>query len=442
MISLSDHFTYGKLLRFTLPTIAMMISSSIYGVVDGFFVSNFVGTTPFAALNLVMPFLLILGSVGFMIGTGGSALVAKLLGRGRTETANSVFSLLIYALIAFGIVLAVLGLIFLSDIVKFFGATGEMFTDSLAYGHVVLLGLPLLMLQYAFQSFLVTAEHPKIGFVVIIFAGLTNIVLDALFIVGFDWGLRGAALATVIGEAVGGLVPLGIFIFNKTWNLKIGRCHLNSIALLHTMTNGSSEFMTNVSLSVVAMFYNWQLLRFIGERGVAIYGVIMYVAAIFLASLFGFAVGSSPLVSYNFGASNRAELKNLFRKSLVIVGTMNIILTAVAVVFATPLCEIFLRHDQALLSEMAKALSIYAVSFLFAGFNVLASAFFTALNNGLVSALLSFCRTLVFELLCVLAIPAIFGAENIWFSIVVAEILALILSVFLLYKFRNRYGYV
>lgn len=442
MISLSEHFTYGKLLRFTLPTVAMMICSSVYGVVDGFFVSNFVGTVPFAALNLVMPILMILGALGFVIGTGGSALVAKLLGRGRAETAKSVFSFLIYTLIGFGILLAGLGEIFLDDIVKFLGATDEMLTDSLAYGYVVLLGIPFFMLQNAFQSFLVTAEHPKIGFSVIVSAGVTNIILDAVFIVGFGWGLPGAALATVIGQCVGGLIPLACFIFNRTWNLKLGRAHLNGIALLHTVTNGSSEFMTNISISIVAIFYNWQLMRFIGDAGVAIYGIIMYVATIFLSAIFGFSIGSSPIISYHFGAANRDELKNLFKKGFVIVGSLNVILTAIAILLSTPLSGIFLRHDQALLADTSRALSIYAISFAFAGFTIFASAFFTALNNGLVSAGIAFSRSLVCELLCVLIIPTIFGGESIWFSIIVAEILALILSGILLYKFRKKYEYV
>lgn len=441
MISLSEHFTFGKLIRFTLPSIAMMICASVYGVVDGFFVSNFVGTNPFAALNLVIPILMILGSIGFMIGTGGSALVAKLLGRGRQETANSVFSFLVYALIGFGLVLAGVGNFFLGDIVKALGASGEMLGDCLAYGHIVLAGLPFLMMQNAFQSFLVTAEHPKAGFAITVSAGFVNVALDAVFIVLFDWGLKGAALATVIGECVGGLAPLCIFLFNRKWNLKLGKCRLNGVALFRTLTNGSSEFMTNISLSIVAIFYNWQLMRFIGDKGVAIYGVIMYVGTIFLSSLIGFAIGSAPLVSYHLGAGNRNELHNLFKKSLAVVGTLDLILTAAAILFAAPLSGIFLRHDPALLAETSKALSLYAISFLFVGFNIFASAFFTALNNGPVSAALAFVRTLVFELLFVLLIPELFGAESIWFSITFAEIFALAVSAFALYKYRNRYGY-
>ena len=318
-IQLSDHFNYRKLLRFTLPSIVMMIFTSIYGVVDGFFVSNFVGKTPFAAVNFIMPFLMILGAVGFMFGTGGSALIAKTMGEGDPEKANRLFSLFVYVSAACGIVIAVAGIAFIRPIASLLGAEGTMLDDCVTYGRIILIALPAYMLQYEFQSFFVTAEKPQLGLFVTIAAGVTNIVLDALFVAVFRWGLVGAAAATAISQMVGGIVPLFYFFRRNSSLLRLGKTRFDGRALLKACTNGSSELMSNISTSIVSMLYNLQLMHYVGEDGVSAYGVLMYVNMIFLAAFIGYSVGTAPVVGYHYGAGNHKELKSLLKKSMNLI---------------------------------------------------------------------------------------------------------------------------
>lgn len=440
-IQLSEHFTYGKLLRFTLPSIVMMMFTSLYSVVDGLFVSNFVGKTPFAAINLIMPVLMILGALGFMLGTGGSALVAKTLGEGNAKKANSIFSMLVCIMIVAGAVLAVWGMFYIDDIAIWLGAEGEMIADCATYAHIILLALPAFMLQNAFQAFLVTAERPKMGLLITVGAGLANICLDYVFIAVCGWGLAGAAWATVISECVGGLVPLAYFAQPNKSLLRLTRFRLDGMALLLASTNGSSELVTNIAMSVVSMLYNYQLMSYIGEDGVAAFGVIMYVNFIFTSVFIGYSVGSAPIVSFNYGAQNRGEMQSLLRKSLRVIGLLAVTLTVLAECLATPLANLFVGYDEELYLLTRRAFMIYSISFLIAGFNIYASAFFTALNNGIISAIISFSRTLIFETGSVLLIPIVFGINGIWLSIVVAELAALTLSTIMLLVHRRRYGY-
>lgn len=441
-ITLSEHFTYKKLLRFTWPSIIMMVFTSVYGVVDGFFISNYVGAGPFAAVNLVMPFLMIFGAVGFMIGTGGSALVAYQLGLGDEKKANETFSLLLYVLIGLGILCTVIGLCFLTPICRLLGADQEMLPYCVKYGRIILLTLVPYMLQNVFQSFLVTAERPTLGLYVTIAAGVTNMILDWLFVGVFPFGVEGAAVATAISQCVGGFLPLAYFILPNKSKLHLGRTRSDVRSVVKACTNGSSEFMTNVSLSLVTMLYNWQLIRLIGTDGVAAYGVIMYANFIFIAIYIGYSMGSAPIVGYHYGAGNKDELKSLLNKSLRIIGAMSVILTVLAIALAKPLGLIFVGYDKALLSMTITAFMIYAVSFLFSGFNIYASAFFTALNDGPVSALISFGRTLVFQIVSVILLPVLIGADGIWYAVILAEVMALGLSVSCIIANRKKYGYM
>ena len=440
-IQLSEHFTYGKLLKFTFPSIVMMVFTSIYGVVDGVFVSNFAGSESFAAVNLIMPFLMILGAIGFMLGAGGSALVAFILGTGDGQKANRVFSLMVYVLIVLGGIFMVGGILFMEPMARLLGADEAMLPVCVQYGRIVMLGLIPFMLQNTFQSFLVTAERPHFGLYITIAAGVTNMALDALFVGVFRWGVAGAAAATVISQIVGGVIPLVYFICPNKSKLRLGKTKMDFRVLGKAAANGSSEFMTNVSMSLVNMLYNWQLMRLIGAQGVAVFGIIMYVSFIFAAIFIGYSMGSAPVIGFHYGAGNKEELKGLFRKSLWILLVFSVVLTGLAMMLAKPLAMIFVAYDPELLELTKRALTIYSLAFLMSGFNIFASSFFTALNDGLTSALISFGRTLVFQVASVLLLPLIFDVDGIWAAVILAEGLALILSAVCVIRNRKKYGY-
>lgn len=440
-ISLSDHFTYKKLLLFTLPSIAMMIFTSIYGVVDGYFVSNFVGKTPFAAVNIIYPFIMILGSIGFMFGTGGSALIARFMGEGDHKRAKSVFSLIVYVSFGLGVILSALGIIFIRPIASLLGAEGELLEDAVTYGRIILMANPAFILQMEFQSFMITAEKPQLGFFVTVGAGVTNMVLDALFVAVLPFGLQGAATATALSQVVGGFVPLIYFLLPNKSLLKLGKTKFDGKALLRTCTNGSSELMSQISMSLVSMLYNAQLLKYAGENGVAAYGVLMYVCMIFLAIFIGYSVGTAPVVSFHFGAQNHKELKSLLRKSSVIIIISSVGMVILSECLATPLSLIYVGYDPELLSLTSRAFSIFSFSYLFSGFAIYFSGFFTALNDGLTSAFISFLRTLVFQIAAVLILPLILGIDGIWLSIVIAEFFAVIVGLVFIFVKKKKYNY-
>lgn len=442
-IQLSDHFSYRKLLKFTLPSIAMMIFTSIYSVVDGFFISNFAGKIPFAAINLIMPVLMILGTVGFMFGTGGTALVALTYGEGDRKKANECFSLLVYSAAALGIILALLGFCFIRDIAGMLGAKGELLENCVIYGRVILIGLPFYVLQVMFQSFFVAAEKPHMGFIVTLISGVTNMVLDAVLVIGFPQEIKlvGAAVATATAQFAGGMIPLIYFLRKNSSILRLGETKFEGKVLIKATSNGLSEFMTNISMSIVAILFNSQLMKYSGENGVAAYGVMMYVSMIFTAVFVGFSIGASPVISFHFGAKNTDELKNLIRKSIVIVGTFGIIMVIAAEIFAGGLAKIFVGYDEELYRLTLSGFRVFALSFGFMGFGILTSGLFTALNDGLTSALISFLRTLVFESGAVMLLPLIFGIHGIWYSVVVSEFLALVLGAVFLVINRKKYHY-
>ena len=441
-IQLSDHFNYRRLFRFTLPSIVMMIFTSIYGVVDGLFVSNFVGKTPFAAINLVMPFIMILGGVGFMIGTGGSALVSKTMGQNEPEKARRIFSMMIELTLLVGALLSIVGIVFIEPIARLFGASEAMLPECVLYGRIVLSFNAAFMLQNVFQAFLVTAERPHMGLYVTVAAGVTNMVLDALFIAVFKWGVAGAAIATGLSQCVGGLIPLIYFIRPNKSPLHLKLAALRLPPILQACANGSSELMNNISGSLVSIAYNAQLMKYAGENGVAAYGVLMYVQFIFVAIDVGYAVGCAPIVGYHYGAQNHGELKNMLRKSLFLMSISGVMLTLLAAALAAPLARLFVGYDQALFDMTRHAFRLFSLSFLLAGINIYVSSFFTALNNGAVSAIVSFLRTLVFQMLCVLVLPIFFGIDGIWWAMAVAEVFAFILSLSFLIVKRNKYHYM
>lgn len=440
-IQLSEHFTYKKLLRFVLPSIVMMIFTSIYGVVDGLFVSNYVGKTAFAAVNLIMPFLMAISALGFMIGTGGSAIVAKTLGEGKKKQANEYFSMLVYLTLIGGIVLSALGILFSPLIARGLGADGALLTNCVLYARITLLSMPAFMLQNVFQSFFVTAEKPKLGLGVIVIAGVTNMVLDFLLVGVFQIGLAGAAFATVTSECIGGLFPILYFARKNSSLLKLGRTHFNGKIFLCACGNGSSELMTNLSSSIVNSLYNIQLMNLAGENGVAAFGTIMYVNFIFIAIFLGYSIGSAPLVSYHYGAGNHDELKNLFGKSLRLIGIWGLMLFILAQLIARPLSAIFVGYDADLFSMTQNGFRIYCIAYLINGFNIYGSSFFTALNNGLISAAISFLRTLVFQLAAVLLLPLLLDINGIWSAVAVAELLTLGLTVTFFVRNRKKYHY-
>lgn len=440
-IKLSDHFTYKRLFQFVFPSIVMMIFTSIYGVVDGLFVSNFAGKTEFAAVNLIIPFPMLLGAFGFMIGTGGSAIVSKTLGEGDKEKANAYFSMLVYVTIGVGILLSVPGIVYIRKIAALMGATDDLLEFCVTYGRLLLCSLTPFMLQNVFQSFLVTAEKPGLGLKITIAAGLTNIILDYLMIGVWKWGITGAALATGISQIVGGFIPLVYFVRENTSELRLVRATMDWNVFRKTCFNGSSELMTNLSLSLVNMLYNLQLMKYAGENGVAAYGVIMYVNFIFISVFIGYAIGTAPIVGYNYGAGNHEELKNIYGKSISFNLFSGILMSIIAIALSGLLAGIFVGYDKELFAMTTSGFRIYSIAFVVMGLNIYGSAFFTALGNGLVSALISFLRTLLFQLIAVLVLPLIFGLNGIWAAIVVAEGAALVVTVAFLTANRKKYHY-
>ena len=440
-IQLSDHFTYTKLFRFVLPSIGMMVFTSIYGVVDGYFVSNYAGDTSFAAINLIMPFLMLCAAVGFMFGTGGTALVSRYLGEKRAEDANRVFSLLTYFLIVLGIVLTVFGELFLKDVSLLLGATEELLPYCVEYGRYILITLTPFMLQNMFQSFLVAAEKPRFGFWITVVAGVINIILDWILVGVLRLGVSGAAAATCISQTTGGMIPLIYFLRPNHSRLKLGATKLDLSAIWITCSNGFSEFMSNLSMSGINMLYNLKLMQLIGQDGVSAFGVVMYVEFLFVSTFIGYAIGTAPIIGYNFGAGNEKEQKNIFAKSSLILLAASVAMCLGGMLLAKPISLLYVGYNDALCSLTARAFMLYSISFLLKGLNIYASSHFTALNNGLISALISFLRMFVFRVALVLLLPLSLGADGVWLSVAASELLSAVVSVAFLVANRKRYHY-
>ena len=441
-IQLSDHFGFSRLFRFTFPSIVMMIFTSIYGIVDGFFVSNFAGEAAFVAVNFIIPYPLILGAVGFMFGSGGSALIARTLGEGDRQKANRIFSLIVYTSIISGVVIMIVGLLLLRPVAIFLGASGDLLTDSLRYGNIILLAIPAYILQFAFQSLFITAEKPRLALVVTVAAGVANMVLDALLVGALSLGIEGAAIATAISQYIGGVVPIIYFLCPNSSLLRLTGTVLDIRSLIRVCVNGSSELMSNISMPAVSMIYNAQLLLYAGENGVAAYGVLMYVCMIFIAIFIGYTVGIAPVISFHYGADNKKELKSLLSKSAIIIGAFSVLMFIAGELLGTPFSMLFVGYDTELLEMTSHAFSIFSFSFLFTGYAIFLSGFFTALNDGVTSAIISFMRTLVFQVASVLILPMIFKLDGIWISLIVAELMAVVVSLIFLFAKKKKYGYM
>ncbi len=450
-IKLSEHFNYRKLFRFVLPSVIMMAFVSIYGIVDGFFVSNFAGKIPFAALNLIFPMIMILGSVGFMLGTGGNAVVAKTLGEGEHQKANQIFSLIIYTAVVLGVILSIIGIAIAPSVARLFAQSEkdmspaekeELIACCILYVRIILSVLPAFMLQNAFQGFFVTAEKPRLGLYVTVLAGVGNILFDALFVAVFKWGLAGAAAATALNQVIGGIIPIVYFSRKNDSLLRLGKTRFMGKTLLAVCINGMSELMTNISMSIVTILYNAQLMRLIGISGVSAYGIMQYLGFIFVAMFLGYSVGSAPIIGFHYGAQNHSELKNIFKKSLIITSIAGAIMTLIGACFAVPLASIFADNDAALLDVTVKGMRIFAFSFLTCGLNIFASAFFTALSNGGVSLLISFTRTFICQAIAVIILPIFWGVNGVWASLVVAEMVTVVLCAALFFLLRKRYQYI
>lgn len=441
-IKLSDHFTYKKLLRFTVPSIVMMICTSMYGVIDGIFVSNYIGKMSLAAINFIMPVLYIFAMFGYMFGAGGSALVSKTLGEGDRKRANGLFSLFVYISIIFGVFMTVSGYFFMRPLVQWFGAEGELLEQSLIYGHIFLLALTAWILMYVFQLFFITAEKPKLGLMVTIASGVTNIVLDALFIVVFEWGIAGAAAASAIGQMVGGVFPIIYFARENSSILRLTKPVIDFKAILQGFANGSSELVSGMSASFGSILYNVQLLKYAGENGVAAYGVLMYISMIVTSIFNGYSSGIVPVIGYHYGARNHDELKSLLKKSVIVVGLFSTSIFTLSELLAYPIAKVYVGYDEELMRITTQGFFVYSFAFLFMGMAVFASSFFTALNNGTVSAMVAFLRTLVFETTAIILLPIVFGVDGIWGSIVLAELMAAVVGAGFIYRMRRRYCYL
>lgn len=440
-IQLSEHFTYRKLIKFTIPTIVMMIFTSIYGVVDGIFVSNCVGAEAFVAVNLILPALMILGTIGFMIGTGGSALVSKTIGEGDTRKANEYFSMLIYLLIIVGAIFTLVGVFLVKPISVLLGATEDMLEDCVTYGTALILFLVPFVLQNCFQSFLIVAEKPTFGLIISVISGVLNMVLDFLCMKVLGMGVLGAAVATGISQLAGAIIPIIYFIRKNDSPLKLTKAKWEGRAILQACVNGSSEMLTNLSMSLVNMLYNLQLMKYIGSDGVAAYGIIMYVGFIFSGTYLGYSIGTAPIIGYHYGAKNTEELKSLLKKSLKLMAVTSVVMTVLAEISSKLLASIFVSYNTQLLEMTTRAIQLFSLSYFISGFNIFASSFFTALNNGVVSGAISFLRTLLFQIIMIMVLPSFWGVDGIWLAVVFAESLALVVSAVFLIANKKKYQY-
>ncbi len=440
-IKLSDHFSYPRLFRFTLPSICMMLFTSVYLVIDGYFVSNFIGKTALAAVNMIYPVIMIIGSIGFMLGTGGSALVAKTMGEGDDEKAKRLFTLIYLTSIVIGTILTLPSFIFLDKIAYFLGARGELLENSITYGRILLSTVVLFVVQMESQIFFITAEKPKLGLIMTVLSCGTNIVLDGVFCAILHLGVPGAAAATAVSQAIGGTIPLLYFTFKRKGRLYFTKTYFDKKALLKSASNGLSELLSNTSAAIIGMLFNAQLLRYVGENGVAAYSVLMYVSMVFVAIFIGFSGGISPVVSYNYGAENEKELKSITKKLITLIVLSSVLMLIFSFLMASPLSRLFVGYDKELYDMTVRGFYIYSLSFIFAGISIFSSSFFTALNNGFVSAVISFLRTFVLQFIFVIILPPILGIDGIWLSIVLAEMIAFFISLFYLITKKKVYHY-
>ena len=446
-IRLSDHFTFKKLLKAALAPMLMMVFTSLYTIVDGVCISNFCGKESFAGVNLIFPIIMIVGGLGFMLGTGGSALVGKLLGEKKDLEARQTFTMTIIFTILIGLTITIAGVLLIETLVYAMTsvATGDisqkMIDEAILYGRLLMAGQVFFMLQNVFQSFFIVDEKPVLGFVFILIGGLTNIVLDILFIGVCKWGIIGAAAATICGYLSGSLGPIIYFLIRKNDYIHFERTKLKLKPLIKICFNGSSEFVNNISSSIVSIVFNMQLLHYFGEDGINAYGIIMYLAFVFTAIFLGYSSAVAPIESYNYGAQNNKELKNVLIKSLIITSILSVSMFIISFTLAEPFSFIFANGSDTLLKITTNGMRIYSIAFLFIGLSIYISTFFTALNNGLISALIAFLRTLVFQIVFVFVFPLFLGKYGIFFAILAAEIMSILLAITFLLIYKKKYRY-
>lgn len=443
-IQISDHFTFKKLIRFVLPSIAMIIATSLYGNVDGFFVTNWVGETPFAAINLSWPLIMIFGGVGFVFGTGGSAVVATALGENEADRANQNFSLIIYFGIALGILLGAIGFIFAPQFGVLLGADGELLKCSIKYMRILFCFTPAFILQNMFQSLCSTASKPKLGLDATIIAGVGNIVLDAIFIVGLKWGLVGAAIGTAMSQFFGGIVPLIFFARENDTNFKLCIPKFHRKVITKTCTNGVSEFVNNLTLSIVIILYNLKLMEIAGQNGVNAFGIIQYINFTFISVFIGIVMGSAPIISFNNGANDYAELQNVFKKEVTLLLSSGVILFGLAELLSKPFVYVFIQENKELFDMSVHGLRIFCIAFLLMGFNMLGSSLFTALENGGISAVIAFIRSFVFPIAALYTIPTLLGntLDSVWICQIIIEAFSFVMVLSFILGFRKRYKYL
>lgn len=444
-IQLSDHFTYSRLFKFVLPSIVMMVFTSLYSVVDGLFVSNCVGSNALASINIIYPLVMIIASFGFMLGTGGGAVISRTLGQGEDKKAKEYFSMLIIVDVIIGLILSIICIIFIEPIAYLLGANDTLIHDCVIYGRILLVGTTFFMLQNAFQTFFIVAEKPHFGLILTIICGVINMFLDFLFVYVFQWDIAGAGLATIIGYIIGGTIPL-IYFLNKNNNskLKLIKTKFYPRVLIHSSINGMSEMLTNVSMSIITMLYNLQMMKLVGEDGVSSITIIMYVNFVFVSMFIGFSIGTAPIISFNYGADNHAELKNMFSKSIKIIAITSVAMLILAEILSKPLVSLFVGNiDNAFLFEMTiHGFRLYSIAFLMCGINIYSSSFFTALGNGLLSAIISILRSFLLQAIMIIVLPIFLQIDGIWLSVVFSESITAIVSIILLIYNRKKYRYV
>ena len=419
----------------------MMLFTSMYGVVDGLYLSHFSGKEAFAAITLIIPLPLLIGAWAYMIGAGGSAVIAKAIASDRQKDANEYFSFLVLISVLGSILLAGIGEIFLEPCAKLLGANDEMLPFCMTYGRILIAAVPLYVLQNVFQSFLTVAEHPKIGLAINLVSAFLNMALNFVFIRITNEVVTAVALATVVSQFVGGITPFVFFVRSKSTTLRFGRPHMPMSLLGPVFANGVSEFVSEIFHPLASVMYNYKLMELTGLNGVAAYGVLMNVGFLFGSVFLGFAVGSAPLFTYKYEREDHDELHSLFIKSTISVVLMGFLLYGVACMIEGPFAAEFFGGDELLITMTEEAFALHSLSYMVMGLAVFASAFFTAIHDSRVSFLISFLRTLLFEVLAILLLPMLFDLNGVWAASLTSEVLTLLVTVGLLISKKEKYQY-
>ncbi len=431
---------WSKTLKFAVPSIAMMMFISTYSLVDGAFVSNFVGTDALASINILMPLASLLTGMGFMFATGGSAYVANLLGKGEAERANRSFSEIALVSLLISSALAVFGFAFMDPLVGLMGADETLSAGSAEYGRAYIAFAPFVFLQFVLIQFLIVAERPGMSFALSVAGGLTNLVLDWLFICVFGMGLTGAAIASGIGSAVPSLVCIALF-FRGRMSLRFSSPSRDPSVIVSVCSNGMSEMASELAGGLVVLCYNTVMMRYMGPDGVSAITIVSYAHFLALAAAIGYSNGVAPVMSYDYGKGDRPAMGELFRISMAFIGCLSVVTFAIMEIFASNIAEFF-AGDSSVTDIMVSGAAIYSIGFLFMCVNVYASSLFTSLSNGRVSAAISVIRSVVLLVPLILLLPEAFGIDAIWFALPLTEFLTACVSVAFILRLGGMYGYL